>query len=67
MTDDSKPFDLQVRVIKSPTNEVEDDSWFDPEDFVEFLKERYTVARGDLPLDAYNKNAGQQVIEVEVK
>ena len=64
---DEKSFTVLVTVKKTPENEVEDDGWFDPADFVDFLNERYVVDRdADYGLDGYNKHAGQLVVGIEI-
>lgn len=64
---DEKTFTVSVTVRKCPTNEVEGDLWFDPDDFVNFLKRRYVLDRdAKYGLDAYNKHAGQHIVNVDL-
>lgn len=66
MADDTRTFLVRVTVKRAPSNEVEGDGWFAPEDFVSFLRKRFTVpADADYGLDAYNKRGVQLVVGVE--
>lgn len=65
--EDEKTFTIKVKAKKRTTNEVEDDSWFDPQDFVNYLQEKYVVdEKVSYGLDAYNAHAGQMITEIEL-
>lgn len=62
MTNHMHTFDLRVTVLTS-----DDNPHPQPEDFAQFLNDRFTVpAYATYGLDAYNKDAPQLVLRVQV-
>lgn len=56
---ETKTLVLHVDVVASPTNEIEDDVWFDPEDVAEYLQSEKVLL-------GYNSHAGQHITSVRL-